>query len=265
MPISNSYRAYNTDGTTDPAGSFAYWTDPVFDTASTPNPGHDTNPSLVYSPVPPATAQHPVTPDTVTPAPWVPPVVRTLEHDVAGLTATNPYAGGTQHITNYLADPAEEGILHMVNADPARTPTFAMFARPDYFLSSGPASCSPCVTQNTGFACDHGDYAAEINTDWLGIAGPGVARLGLDGTAANAGPGAGRAPTLAEPARGPDQGGAGRRSLRRCPSPRRCGPGQCLPGTDRLSPAPGGTPLSRPHMKPPGRRAVHICGAGRAL
>jgi len=44
MPVSNSYRAYNTDGTTDPAGSFAYWTDPVFDTAATPNPGHDTKP-----------------------------------------------------------------------------------------------------------------------------------------------------------------------------------------------------------------------------
>ncbi len=25
----------------------------------------------------------------------------------------------------------------MVNADPARTPTFAMFARPDYFLQLG--------------------------------------------------------------------------------------------------------------------------------
>ena len=61
-----------TDGTTDPAGSFAYWTDPVFDTAKTPNPGHDTNPSMVYSPVPPATAAHPAAPDTVTPAPWVP-------------------------------------------------------------------------------------------------------------------------------------------------------------------------------------------------
>ncbi len=53
------------------------------------------------------------------------PAVRTLEHDVAGLTATNPYAGGSQNIANYLADPAEEAILHMVNADPARTPTFA--------------------------------------------------------------------------------------------------------------------------------------------
>ena len=116
------------------------------------------------------------------------PAVRTLERDVAGLTADNPYAGGTQPITNYLADPAEEAILHMVNADPARTPTFAMFAKPDYFLSPGAATCSPCVTQNAGFAYDHGDYAAEIDTNYAAFAGPGVRKLGLDGTPANEGP-----------------------------------------------------------------------------
>ena len=116
--------------------------------------------------------------------------MRTLEHDVAGLTASNPYSGNTsEKITNYLADPVEEGILHMVNADPARTPTFAMFAKPDYFLSRARRrAAAACVTQNTGFAWDHGDYAAEIDTNWLGIAGPGVARLGLDGSAADAGP-----------------------------------------------------------------------------
>ena len=65
MPISNSYQAYNKDGpngsfnTTDPAGSFAYWTDAVNDTASTPSPAHDTNPNMVYAPVPPATARTP--------------------------------------------------------------------------------------------------------------------------------------------------------------------------------------------------------------
>jgi len=109
---------------------------------------------------------------------------------VAGLTANNPYAGGTQKIANYLADPAEEAILHMVNADPARTPTFALFAKPDYFLSSGTATCpaAGCVTQNTGFAWDHGDYAAEINTNYLGLAGPGVKHLGLDGSSAANGP-----------------------------------------------------------------------------
>ena len=114
--------------------------------------------------------------------------VRTLERDVGGLTSANPYTATTQPITNYLADPAEEAILHMVNADPARTPTFAMFARPDYFLTPGSTSCSPCVTQTDRFAYDHGDYAAEIDTNWLGLAGPGVKNLGLDGTAANAGP-----------------------------------------------------------------------------
>ena len=39
MPIANDYQAYNTDGTTDPAGSFAYWTDPVFNTAENAEPG----------------------------------------------------------------------------------------------------------------------------------------------------------------------------------------------------------------------------------
>ncbi len=116
------------------------------------------------------------------------PAVRTLERDVGGLTAANPYTGTTQPIDNYLADPAEEAILHMVNADPARTPTFAMFAKPDYFLSPGSATCSPCVAQNTGFAYDHGDYAAEIDTNYFGVAGPGVRHLGLDGSAAAAGP-----------------------------------------------------------------------------
>jgi hypothetical protein len=115
---------------------------------------------------------------------------RTLERDVAGLTASNPYAGGPQKITNYLADPAEMAILHMVNADPARTPTFALFAKPDYFFSPGPADCGggACVTQNTGFAWDHGDYAAEINTNYAAFAGPGVKHLGLDGQAPNTGP-----------------------------------------------------------------------------
>jgi len=122
------------------------------------------------------------------PGPGASPV-RTLEHDVAGLTAANPYTGTTQPITNYLANPAEEAILHMVNADPARTPTLAMFARPDYFLQTGPTACKgSCVQQDTGFAWDHGDYAAEIDTNYIGLAGPGVRHLGLDGTPANAGP-----------------------------------------------------------------------------
>ncbi len=117
--------------------------------------------------------------------------VRTLEHGVAALTAANPYTGTTQDITNYIADPAEEAILHMVNADPARTPTFAMFAKPDYYLQASAltgACAGRLVCQSTGFAYDHGDYAAEINTNYAGFAGPGVRQLGLDGPAAGQGP-----------------------------------------------------------------------------
>jgi len=123
--------------------------------------------------------------------------VRSLEHDVASLTARNPYSGNaSEKITNYLADPTEEAILHIADADPARTPTFSMFAKPDYYVQTGSATCtnitgpsgSDCVDQNTSFAWDHGDYAAEINTNYIGLVGPGVANLGLDGSAANAGP-----------------------------------------------------------------------------
>jgi hypothetical protein len=120
-------------------------------------------------------------PDTAT--------VRTFSRDVAGLTASNPYSGNTHEtIANYLANPVEEAILHFVDADPARTPTLAMFAKPDYYLQTGPAPCSgPCVQQDTGYAWDHGDYAAEINTNYAAFAGPGVRHLGLDGPAANQG------------------------------------------------------------------------------
>jgi hypothetical protein len=126
-------------------------------------------------------------------------VTRTLEHDVAGLTAANPYTGQTQQIANYLADPTEEAILHFVNADPARTPTFAEFAKPDYYLSQGSATCNDsvtgqnastkdCVTINDQYGYDHGDYAAEVNSNYVGFAGPGVRNLGLDGWGPAQGP-----------------------------------------------------------------------------
>jgi hypothetical protein len=119
------------------------------------------------------------------------PSVRSLEHGVASITAANPYTGTTQKIDNYIADPAEEAILHIVNADPGRTPTFAMFAKPDYYLQSSAltGSCAgKLVCQSTGFAWDHGDYAAEINTNYAAFAGPGVKQLGLDGPTASQGP-----------------------------------------------------------------------------
>src|ERR1700726_2806017 len=72
MPVSNSYQAYNADGTTDPAGSFAYWTDPIHDTAPSPNAGHDTNPSIASPATPPAASSPARVPNQITPASWVP-------------------------------------------------------------------------------------------------------------------------------------------------------------------------------------------------
>jgi hypothetical protein len=70
QPLSNSYKTYNPDGSTDPAASFAYWTSPVDDTAKpAPTPGHDTTPTMAYSATVPATAANT---GQQTPAPWVP-------------------------------------------------------------------------------------------------------------------------------------------------------------------------------------------------
>ena len=73
QPLSNSYKTYNPDGTTDPAARFAYWTTKVDDTKSvngvlTPTTGHDTAPTMVYSPSVPAGTDT----SRTTPAPWVP-------------------------------------------------------------------------------------------------------------------------------------------------------------------------------------------------
>ncbi len=111
-------------------------------------------------------------------------VTRAFERATGQLTALNPYTGNTDTLTKFLADPIEMKLLHMVTADPARTPTFTMFADPNYFLFTGGTSCSPpappCVTINPGFAWNHGDVQPEITTTWLGMVGPGVRQFGVD-------------------------------------------------------------------------------------
>jgi hypothetical protein len=109
--------------------------------------------------------------------------VRTMERTAAGLTADDLATGRTVKLTRYLADPVEMGLLHMITGDPKRTATFTLFANPDFWLSSGSASCgSSCVSQPSGQdAWNHGDVSPQINTTWLGLVGPGVANAGVDG------------------------------------------------------------------------------------
>ena len=110
-------------------------------------------------------------------------LTRTFERATSQLTAVSPITDNTDTITKFLADPVEMKALHMVTADPARTPTFTLFADPNYFLFRGAANCSsPCVTEQPGFAWNHGDVQPEIVTTWLGMVGPGIDQIGIDST-----------------------------------------------------------------------------------
>jgi hypothetical protein len=116
------------------------------------------------------------------------PAVRQLERESAALHWTNPYTGLDETgITRALADPVEEDILHMVTADPKRTPTFTLFADPDwFFFATGGGVCATQVACATNvisnpsqtFAWNHGDIQDEIASTWVGYVGPGVQNLG---------------------------------------------------------------------------------------
>jgi len=111
------------------------------------------------------------------------PITRKFTQDAAKLTALNPITGATDNLMAAMAGVTEMKLLHMVTADPARTPTFTYFGNENYFIfSSGSATnCAtgtPCVTEPPGFAWNHGDFQKDITRTWLGLVGPGVRRLG---------------------------------------------------------------------------------------
>ena len=66
QPVSNSYKTYKPDGTTEADASFTYWTSPVI-SAGAPST-NDRAPSMVYSPTVPAKN---TAPNQVAPEPWV--------------------------------------------------------------------------------------------------------------------------------------------------------------------------------------------------
>ena len=83
--------------------------------------------------------------------------------------------------------------LHMVTADPQRTPTLTMFALPDYFLFASSAACDEggttpsCITVPTTpptntFAWNHGGIQPEIAHDVARDRRPGRQELGDDST-----------------------------------------------------------------------------------
>ena len=113
------------------------------------------------------------------------PTLRTLERNVAALNAIDPYDGPTAApVFVRMADAVGQKALHMVNSDPARTPSFTAFGNPDYFITAaatGPSCGSnPCIDYH--FAWSHGDVQPEIATTWVGFVGPGFANNGIDST-----------------------------------------------------------------------------------
>ena len=119
------------------------------------------------------------------------PVVRNLEREMAQLNWLNPYTNVVENnIMVALADHTEMKTLHMVTADPFRTPTFTPFADPDWFFfaTSGgscvnPGDCAfiPARTSQS-FAWNHGDIQDEIASTWAGYVGPGIESIGIDST-----------------------------------------------------------------------------------
>ena len=110
-------------------------------------------------------------------------VTRQLEQESAQLSWLNPYTGAVQNnITAALADRVEQKTLHMVTADVLRTPTFTLFADPNWFFfatgggpCAAPADCASIPARtNQSFAWNHGDIQDEIASTWVGYVGPAV-------------------------------------------------------------------------------------------
>ncbi|MDQ6841185.1 MAG: hypothetical protein M3025_02030 [Actinomycetota bacterium] len=119
------------------------------------------------------------------------PRVRGLERDMAGLTLTNARTGGVNKVTQHIADQADERILHMVNADPSRTPSFTLFGNPTYYYQQEgpfgytcPTSDGPpgCPSVNNADAWNHGDDNQVIGNTWVGYVGPTIRNLGQTGS-----------------------------------------------------------------------------------
>jgi hypothetical protein len=107
------------------------------------------------------------------------PAVRRFGRALARLTAYDRYQHRRVALTHYLADPVEMNVLHMITSDPARTPTLAMFANPDFYLSADGTTCSThdCESIQTD-VWNHGDVSPDINRSWMAFVGPGVRHLG---------------------------------------------------------------------------------------
>ncbi|HYS29180.1 MAG TPA: hypothetical protein VEQ12_06730 [Candidatus Limnocylindria bacterium] len=116
------------------------------------------------------------------------PVTRQVERAASRIMVTNPLTGQTERLIDGLADRPTLRALHMVTADPLRTPSFTQFNKPDYEgVTSDGQDCGTPGVDNV-IQCQgvetwhHGDIQPQITTTWLGLVGPGVRNLGVNST-----------------------------------------------------------------------------------
>ena len=118
------------------------------------------------------------------------PIVRNLEREMGHLNWLNSYTGVVENnIMVAQVDHVGMKTLHMITADPFRTPTFTPFADANwFFFATGATACAtpdacafiPARTSQS-FAWNHGDIQNEIATTWIGYVGQGVEKIGIDG------------------------------------------------------------------------------------
>jgi hypothetical protein len=121
--------------------------------------------------------------------------VRTLETALGNVTSPNPYTSSTEQLFRFLVDEPGLRALHMITGDNDRTPGIVGFGAEDHFIqtlslinNSGTSTCNnfPGATDTTcisnGFIWLHGNFAADVDTTWAALGGPGVANHGVDAT-----------------------------------------------------------------------------------
>jgi hypothetical protein len=117
------------------------------------------------------------------------PLLRTFEQDVAALSYNDPYLNNISiPLATAMADQAELATLHMVTADPLRTPSFVTFDNDDAYAGKGavtsgtsnPSCNGLAVCTYAGFAWNHGGIQAVVRQTWTGMVGPGINAVGQD-------------------------------------------------------------------------------------
>ncbi len=89
------------------------------------------------------------------------PTTRKLEREAGalfGFDILDGPNGSTNRVTKALADYAEQDLLHMITADPNRTPNFILFANPDYFFTTSGTTPPPCTPKENAASCFVGEF-----------------------------------------------------------------------------------------------------------